>query len=140
LLQKMARALATSALCAGALLAQNPARVDFQREIRPILSDNCFLCHGPDSASRQAGLRLDRREAVLGKVITPGNSAASLLYQRISDPDPASRMPLAESRRSLTAAQVALIKRWIDQGAPWKEQWAFQPPVKAKPPTVTNAA
>jgi hypothetical protein len=141
----LARALAAVALLAGSLLAQNaggaqsPARVDFQREIRPILSENCFLCHGPDSASRQAGLRLDHREAVLGKVITPGNSAASLLYQRITDPDPASRMPLAESRRSLTPAQIALIKRWIDQGAPWREQWAFQPPVKAKPPAVTNA-
>ncbi len=64
----------------------------------------------------------------------PGNSAASLLYQRISDPDPDVRMPPAESRRSLTPAQIALLKRWIDEGAPWKEQWAFQPPVKAKPP------
>jgi Protein of unknown function (DUF1553)/Protein of unknown function (DUF1549)/Planctomycete cytochrome C/Concanavalin A-like lectin/glucanases superfamily len=140
LLRKSVCALALAALCAGSLLAQNPARVDFQREIRPILSDNCFLCHGPDSSSRQAGLRLDRREAVLGKVITPGNAAGSLLYQRITDPDPASRMPLAESRRSLTQAQIALIKRWIDQGAPWKEQWSLQPPVKPKPPAVTNAA
>jgi hypothetical protein len=147
-LQTLARALAAVALFAGSLLAQNaggvlnqsPARVDFQREIRPILSENCFLCHGPDSASRQAGLRLDRREAVLGKVIVAGNSATSLLYQRITDPDPASRMPLVESRRSLTPAQIALIKRWIDQGAPWKEQWAFQAPVKPKPPAVTNAA
>jgi hypothetical protein len=132
--------IAIAALCAGGLSAQTAAHVDFQREIRPILSDNCFLCHGPDSASRQAGLRLDRREAVLGKVIVPGNSAASLLYQRISDPDPNARMPLAESRRSLTPAQIALIKRWIDQGAPWREQWAFQPPVKAKSPVVTNPA
>ncbi|MGA7236225.1 MAG: DUF1553 domain-containing protein [Bryobacteraceae bacterium] len=132
--------IAIAALCAGGLSAQTAAHVDFQREIRPILSDNCFLCHGPDSASRQAGLRLDRREAVLGKVIVPGNSAASLLYQRISDPDPNARMPLAESRRSLTPAQIALIKRWIDQGAPWREQWALQPPVKAKSPVVTNPA
>jgi mono/diheme cytochrome c family protein len=132
--------IAIAALCAGGLSAQTAARVDFQREIRPILSENCFQCHGPDSASRQAGLRLDRRDAVIGKMIVPGNSSASLLYQRITDPDPGSRMPLAESRRSLTPAQIALLKRWIDQGAPWREQWAFQPPVKAKPPVVTNAA
>jgi mono/diheme cytochrome c family protein len=140
LLQTRMYALAVLALCPCVMSAQNGARVDFQREIRPILSENCFQCHGPDSVARQAGLRLDRREAVLGKVIAPGNSAASLVYQRISDPDPGSRMPLAESRRSLTPAQIALIKRWIDQGAPWREQWAFQAPVKPNPPVVTNAA
>jgi hypothetical protein len=137
---RFSRFATLAALFTGILSAQPATHVDFQREIRPILSENCFLCHGPDSASRQAGLRLDRREAVLGKVIVPGNSAASLLYQRITDPDPSARMPLAESRRSLTPAQIALIKRWIDQGAPWREQWAFQPPVKAKPPVVTNPA
>jgi hypothetical protein len=125
-------ALAAFALCPHAF-AQTPAHIDFEREIRPILSENCFQCHGPDSAARQAGLRLDRRE---NAPIVPGNSAASLLYQRISDPDPGIRMPPAESRRSLTPAQIALLKRWIDQGAPWKEHWAFQPPLKPKPPPV----
>ena len=110
-------------------------------EIRPILSDNCFQCHGPDSAARQAGLRLDRKEAALearpnGAPIVPGKSADSLLYQRISDPDAGSRMPPAESHKRLTAAQIALLKRWIDGGAPWKEHWAFQTPVKPKPPAV----
>jgi hypothetical protein len=137
-------ALAAFACCAPAY-AQAPAHIDFQREIRPILSENCFQCHGPDSSSRQADLRLDRHDTALaarsgGAPIVPGNSAASLLYQRISDPDPGSRMPPAESRRSLTPAQIALLKRWIDEGAPWKEHWAFQPPVKAKPPSVKDAA
>jgi mono/diheme cytochrome c family protein len=132
------------AFCAHSF-AQPPARIDFQREIRPILSDNCFLCHGPDSDSRMAGLRLDRPETALGArphgaPVVPGNSAASLLYQRISNPDPNMRMPPAASRRSLTPAQIALLKRWIDQGAPWKEQWSFQPPVKANPPAVKDAA
>src|SRR5580698_11440932 len=72
-------ALTAFAFCSPAF-AQAPAHVDFQREIRPILSENCFQCHGPDSASRQAGMRLDRRE---GAPIVPGNAAASLLYQRI---------------------------------------------------------
>jgi hypothetical protein len=125
--------------------AQSLPVADFQREIRPILSDNCFQCHGPDSAARQAGLRLDRRDAALerrsnGVPIVPGKSADSLLYQRISDPDAGSRMPPAESHKRLTAAQIALLKRWIEGGAPWKEHWAFQPPVKPTPPVVKDAA
>ena len=127
------------------LLAQTAPAVDFQREIRPILSDNCFQCHGPDSAARQAGLRLDRRESALevrpdGAPIVPGKSADSLLYQRISDPDVNLRMPPPDSHKRLTAAQIAIFKRWIDSGAPWKEHWAFQAPVKPKPPAVKNAA
>ena len=127
------------------LPAQTAPAVDFQREIRPILSDNCFQCHGPDSAARQAGLRLDRRESALearpdGAPIVPGKSAESLLYQRVSDPDPASRMPPAESRKRLTGAQIARLKRWIDGGASWKEHWAFQAPIKPKPPSVKGTA
>ena len=127
------------------LPAQTAPAVDFQREIRPILSDNCFQCHGPDGAARQAGLRLDRRETALetrpnGTAIVPGKSAESLLYQRISDPDPSFHMPPPDSHKRLTAAQIALFKRWIDAGAPWKEQWAFQPPVKSKPPAVKDVA
>ena len=94
------------------LLAQTAPAVDFQREIRPILSDNCFQCHGPDSAARQAGLRLDRRESALevrpnGAPIVPGKSAESLLYQRISDPDANLRMPPPDSHKRLTAVQIA---------------------------------
>ncbi len=142
-------ALAAAVLCSAPAWpqaqAQSPAHIDFQREIRPILSENCFQCHGPDAESRQANLRLDRRADALAAragvaAIVPGNSAGSLLYQRITQPDPAYRMPLAESRKSLTPAQIALLKRWIDEGAPWKEHWAFQPPVKPKPPFVMNAA
>ena len=127
------------------LSAQTAPPDDFQREIRPILSDNCFQCHGPDSAARQAGLRLDRRETALetrpnGVAVVPGKSAASLLFQRITDPDASFRMPPPDSHKRLTAAQIALLKRWIDSGAPWKEHWAFQAPVKPKPPAVKDAA
>ena len=88
---------------------------------------------------------MDRRDAALerrsnGVPIVPGKSADSLLYQRISDPDAGSRMPPAESHKRLTAAQIALLKRWIEGGAPWKEHWAFQPPVKPTPPAVKDAA
>src|SRR5664279_2460425 len=112
-------------LCAARLLlAQSAPAVDFQREIRPILSDNCFQCHGPDSSSRQAGMRLDLKEAALaarpdGAPIVPGKSAASLIYQRITSSDPSTRMPPAEAHKQLTPAQIALVKRWIDSGAPW---------------------
>lgn len=137
---------AVVAICAARMAAaQGTAAVDFQREIRPVLSDNCFQCHGPDGAARQAGLRLDRRESALaarpeGTPIVPGKAGESLVYQRISDPDPNSRMPPPEAHKQLTAAQVALVKRWIDGGAPWKEQWAFQAPVRPKPPAVKDAA
>src|ERR1041385_8234737 len=137
------------ALFATAALAQTPVKappsVDFQREIRPLLSENCFQCHGPDPDTRMADLRLDLKESApkesapkeapvaqrkRGPVIIPGKSAESLLYQRISSPDASRRMPPERSHKSLTAAQIAKIKLWIDQGAPWQEHWAFHAPVK----------
>jgi len=132
------RQFAVLALFSSGLSAQT-ARVDFQREIRPILSENCFQCHGPDSAARQAGLRLDHHDAALA-VIAPGKSASSVLFQRISSTDSGFHMPPAYSRRALTPAQIALIKRWIDEGAAWKDHWAFQPPAQPKPPSVANPA
>ena len=134
--------IAIAALFAAYLL---PAQtIDFQREIRPILSENCFQCHGPDSGSRQADLRLDRRDSALesragGTPIVPGKSAESMVYQRISSPDAAFRMPPAEAHKTLTPAQIATVQRWIDAGAPWKEHWAFQAPVKPKPPAVPTS-
>jgi hypothetical protein len=130
------------ALAAATALAQTPPKsavVDFQREIRPLLSDNCFQCHGPDSDTRMANLRLDHKETA-ARVIAPGKSADSLLYQRISAASPARRMPPERSHKSLTAAQIAKIKLWIDQGAPWQEHWAYRAPVKASLPAVRNAA
>ncbi|HUB79911.1 MAG TPA: DUF1553 domain-containing protein [Bryobacteraceae bacterium] len=130
-------------LCAApVLLAQT---IDFDRQIRPILSENCFQCHGPDGAARQADLRLDRRDSAFeqraeGTAIVPGKSADSMVYQRISSTDAGFRMPPAEAHKTLTPDQIATIQHWIDAGAPWKEHWAFQPPVKAKFPAVKDAA
>lgn len=130
-------------LCAAQmLLAQN---IDFDRQIRPILSENCFQCHGPDSSSRQADLRLDRRESAFapladGTPIVPGKSADSMVYQRISSTDPGFRMPPQEAHKTLTPAQIATIKQWIDAGAPWKQHWAYQLPVKAPLPVVKDTA
>jgi hypothetical protein len=119
--------------------------IDFQREVRPILSDNCFQCHGPDAKMRMAGLRLDRKESVFearpsGAAIVPQKPDASLLYKRIAETNAARRMPPETSHKKVTPAQMALLKRWIEQGAPWTEHWAFRAPVKAAPPAVRNAA
>src|SRR5574341_225011 len=111
-----------------------PAKpVDFDREIRPILSDKCFTCHGPDEKQRQVGMRLDTREGAFAdrggyQVIVPGNASKSRMYQRISHERKAMRMPPPTSGLALTDQQIELIRRWIDQGAKWEEHWAFVAP------------
>lgn len=121
----------------GVLQAQ---KVDFQREIRPVLSDNCFQCHGPDQGTRMAGLRLDLKDGLLASgVVVAGKPAESKLYQRISATDAAQRMPPEYSHKSLTSAQIARVKLWIEQGAPWVPHWAYTAPVKAAAPVVKNA-
>ncbi len=127
------------------LYGQTPRPIDFQREIRPILSDNCFQCHGPDSTTRMAGLRLDQKDAVLetrprGAAVIAGKPEASQLYLRVAAPTAARRMPPEYSHKSLTAAQIALLKKWIEQGAPWQEHWAFRAPATPAVPAVRNAA
>src|SRR5258705_10243887 len=98
-------------------LASGAPKIDFDREIRPVFSDKCFACHGPDEKQRQAGLRFDTREGL--RVIVPGDSAKSRLFQRISAAGQPSRMPPPASGLSLTAPQIDLVRRWIDQGADW---------------------
>ncbi len=115
--------------------------IDFQRQIRPILSDNCFLCHGPDKGTRMADLRLDTREGAMAKrkngtPIVPGKPNESLAIARIFADKPAMQMPPVSSHRSLTPEQKETVRRWIEQGAPWKEQWAFIAPVRPDPPAV----
>ena len=129
------------------LAAQPPPRpvaaIDFQREIRPILSDSCFQCHGPDSSTRMAGLRLDLKDSVFevrphGAPVVPRQPDASLLYQRISAPTAARRMPPERAHKDLTPQQIALLKSWIEQGAPWQEHWAFRAPAAPLVPAVRN--
>ncbi|HYI97576.1 MAG TPA: DUF1553 domain-containing protein [Bryobacteraceae bacterium] len=140
-------AIQTLFVFSASLLTGAPANkvVDFQRDIRPLFAENCFQCHGPDSTTRMAGLRLDLKDAVFearksGKAIAPGRPDESLVYQRIASPNKARLMPPAASHRSLNPQQIAMIKLWIEQGANWREHWAFKPPVKATLPTVRNAA
>jgi len=119
------------------------APVDFQRQIRPILSDNCLRCHGPDESSRMAGLRLDTKDGILtsrtnGTPVIPKNPQESLLYKRISDPDPRRRMPPLSAHKELTEPQKALLRQWIEEGAEWKQHWAFTAPKRSDLPPVKN--
>jgi len=108
-----------------------PAKpVDFNRDILPILSDTCFACHGPDDGQRTANFRLDTEEGMFAdrggyRLVVPGSSAQSKLYQKITATDAAVRMPPASSSSSLTSAQIDLIKRWIDEGAPYAKHWSY---------------
>src|SRR5215831_16087796 len=110
-------------VAAVSLISGAPGGVDFQREVRPILSENCFQCHGPDKSTRMADLRLDTREGLSAKraagiVVVPSDPKASLLYQRITHEKVAMRMPPAFSHKTLSDKQKALLGRWIEQGAP----------------------
>jgi hypothetical protein len=127
-------ALFAFAVPAGAIAAE--AKVNFNRDIRPILSDNCFACHGPDAKQRKAKLRLDNREGALAKLrggdraIVPGKIDESVLVERISTDDAGQRMPPKKSGKHLTAVQIELLRRWIEQGAPYAAHWAFVAPSK----------
>jgi hypothetical protein len=119
--------------------AADGSPLDFRKEILPILSEHCFLCHGPDSKTRKADLRLDLKEGAFRKaepVIVPGQSAQSELYRRVSSGDPDEIMPPRKSGKPLTPQQIALLKKWIDQGASWSRHWAFEPPRRQAPPSV----
>ena len=111
-----------------------PDIVEFNRDIRPILSNNCFLCHGPDKGRRKAGMRLDlEAEAKKKDAIVPGKLSESELWTRINNSDVDERMPPKGSKKELDAHQIALIKKWIEQGAKYEGHWAYiapkQPPL-----------
>jgi len=116
------------------------APVNFDREIRPILSDTCFACHGPDENQRKSKLRFDTREGAFAKagVIVPGKATESRLVKRITSKDPNAVMPPTDSGHKLTEKQIELLKRWIDEGAQWSEHWAFQAPKRPQLPQVAN--
>ena len=120
------------------------APVSYLRAIRPILSDNCYACHGPDAENREAGLRLDDRDSAFGeadsgeRAIVPGDSANSELFHRITSHDPDAKMPPADSNKSLDAQQIERLRQWIDQGASWQTHWAFTAPVRPEIPTVSD--
>src|SRR5579864_7597958 len=120
-----------------------PQRVEFNRDIRPILSETCFGCHGPDKAKRKADLRLDSEASAFAdlggyRAIVPGDLDNSELYQRITAEDPEERMPPKESGRALSPEQIDAIRRWIEQGAKWQKHWALLAPERPPLPSVQN--
>jgi hypothetical protein len=116
--------------------------VDFNRDVRPILSKNCFACHGQDNTHRAAKLRLDRRDSALQKrkkgttAVIPGQPEQSELVRRITTADEADRMPPKETGNPLTSGQIATLRRWVEQGAPYAEHWAFVKPTRWPLPAV----
>lgn len=131
-----------SAVCSP--LGAGESSIDFNRDIRPLLSENCYECHGPDSAAREADLRFDREESAKGDrggyfVISPGEVDASELVSRITSDDESMRMPPPESKKNLTAKQIDLLKRWIAEGAPWSPAWSYVEPRWWEVPNVTHA-
>src|SRR5580658_4285286 len=122
-------------LLAAAVSLTAQARVDFVRDVRPILQGSCFTCHGPDDKARMAKLRLDTHEGAAA-VIVAGDPAKSKLYQRITSADAAKRMPMGGQ---LSEKQVATLRAWIEQGAAWETHWAFVPPVRPDVPNLKQA-
>ncbi len=138
-------ALAVLLGVAGAFAADPAAQVDFNRDIRPILSKNCFACHGHDDGHRVRNLRIDRRDDALkerrkGAPIVPGQPDKSLIIARVTATDDDERMPPAEIGNHLSADQVETLKRWIAQGAPYAEHWSFVPPRRPTSPAVSDPA
>ncbi len=129
---------------AGTAVASESAKINFDRDIRPIFSDTCYACHGPDNAKRKAGLRLDQRESAFarrdeGPAIVPGDPSQSALYRRITSHDKDERMPPPDSGRQLSSEQIGLIGRWIKQGAVWNEHWSLVSPKRRPAPHVAGA-
>jgi hypothetical protein len=127
LLLLMALALSPSARAEAPL----PKTVDFNRDIRPILSENCYACHGPDRNQRKADLRLDTRNGLfIESIVVPGKPDQSEIYKRLVAADVNDRMPNKASGKTLTPREIGLVKRWIEQGAPWQGHWAYIKPTR----------
>ena len=119
--------------------------ISFNRDIRPILSDNCYACHGPDGKQRKATLRFDTREGVFSPpsgapVIVPGYPDKSVMVFRITHPNDDVRMPPPDQKHQLSQEQIALLGRWIEQGATWEKHWVYETPRRPPIPEVKNSA
>jgi mono/diheme cytochrome c family protein len=133
------RSLQATAAETKAQTASAPGRLQYNRDIRPILAENCFACHGPDSAARKADLRLDlREEAIAGGAIVPGKPDQSELIHRIYATDGEGLMPPANSKKKLTEEQKALLKRWVAEGAEYQPHWSLIPPQRPALPVVQD--
>jgi mono/diheme cytochrome c family protein len=139
------RCIAFILMLAVAPTAIKADEIDYNRDIRPVLSDKCFACHGPDEKHREGGFRLDQKEGALAKAesgerpIVPSDVSASEVVKRIVSKDEDERMPPADSNKKLSPEEVALIRQWIEQGAEYQPHWAFVSPSRKVLPRVSNA-
>ncbi len=130
----------------GAVGAEEPGTIDFSRDIRPLLSQHCFACHGPDAASREADLRLDRADTAFAELasgataVVPGQPERSELLVRITSDDPDQRMPPAATGHTLSEVQIDNVRRWIAEGAKYDDHWSLRPITQPARPPVRNAA
>jgi len=119
--------------------APSPAKIEYNRDIRPILADNCFACHGADSAARKADLRLDRRDdAVQSGAIVPGDAAKSTLIERVCSTEPTEVMPPPKTKKVVTEAQKQLLRRWVAEGAQYQPHWSFIAATRPAVPAFTD--
>jgi hypothetical protein len=122
------------------------APVDFRKDIRPLFSDRCYTCHGPDEKKRKAGLRFDLEEVAKGELedgaraVVPGSLEESELYARITSELEDERMPPSSSGITLSSEEIALFRRWIEEGATWQAHWSFVKPERPEPPAVKDAS
>jgi Protein of unknown function (DUF1549)/Protein of unknown function (DUF1553)/Planctomycete cytochrome C len=138
----MIRIVALAVFVMGSNFVRAAEPPSFSRDVLPILSDNCFFCHGPDAKAREADLRFDTADGALRidkPVIVPGKSAESEVLRRIASTNPDTVMPPPKSGRELTAAQVETLKAWIDGGAKWGKHWAFEKPIRPAVPEIDNS-
>jgi mono/diheme cytochrome c family protein len=129
-----------AALPASRAAGQSGGAVEFNRDIRPILSNHCFVCHGPDYNLRKAKLRLDVEKQAHARVLVVGRPDESELYRRVASTDPDERMPPSKTHKPLAREQVELIRRWIEQGAKYEKHWSLLPPRPFEPPAVRDKA
>ena len=142
------RSCRCSLLCLSAVVVIGVSRVaaadvplEYNRDIRPILAENCFACHGPDSAARKGELRLDKREAAVEKkAVVPGKVSESELIKRILSLDADEVMPPVATKKKLTVAQKDVLTRWVEQGAEYQQHWSFLAPTRPTLPDVKNEA
>jgi uncharacterized protein DUF1553/uncharacterized protein DUF1549/cytochrome c/concanavalin A-like lectin/glucanase superfamily protein len=126
---------------AAAAPARGADKLEYNRDVRPILAENCFACHGPDSAARKADLRLDRRDdAIKSKAYVPGKPDDSEMIDRITSDMTSRRMPPPKSGKKLTDAQKETLRRWVAEGAEYQPHWSLIPPKRSQPPAVKDAA
>ena len=134
-------AVLTALVCAGPALAGEPAKVDFNRDVRPILFDKCVACHGPDETARKAGLRLDTRGGALeGEAFVPGKPLESAMVERVLSKDQGTVMPPPRTGKPVSPAEAEVLKKWIAQGAEYAGHWSYTRPTRPDLPPVTNAA